>query len=189
MARKARPVPLKIIRFSLDPMEPVEARILRRIKEIGDQLRSEIDFDMTQDEIDRYALKSLLADNLMYEASGARSAFSSAGVAPAVAVAPVAAPAPAPVQAAQEPVPSADAPAQQAPIQPVAPAVAEAQPQAPVEREETNPIQTETAAPATPPAQDESAGASWQAKLVSDGDKPSGVSSLLQGLSWAGEDS
>lgn len=178
MARKARTVPLKIIRLSLDALDPVESRILRRLDEIGKELRATIEFDMSQDEIDRYALKRLLVDALVYESNGARSAFTAAEVPAAVA-------------------PSA-APAAVATIQPVvhAPATPAAPVAAPAAAVQTTsePIRQDVAAPAAPVASETTqtpapaAAGSWQEQLISDSSKAAtAVSPLLQSLSWPGE--
>ncbi len=203
MARKARTVPLKILRFSLDPLEPVESRILRRIEEIGQELRSTIDFEMTQEEVDRFALKRLLADALVYEASGARSAFTAAGHPPAAvpvsAVAPSVAALAAPVVAQPAPVVQ---PVEQEPIVAAAPAVPVVQPPPaeavqdqpePVRQELPQPVEQgagQTVQPAAQAPVSQAPAGSWQEQLISESSaKPAGqVSTLLQGLSWPGED-
>lgn len=180
MARKARTVPLKIIRLSLDALDPVESRILRRLDEIGKELRATIEFDMSQDEIDRYALKRLLVDALVYESNGARSAFTAAEVPAAV----VPSAAPAAVSAVQ--------PVVHAPAAPAAPAAAPA-PAAAVQTT-SEPIRQDVAAPAAPVASEATqtpapaAAGSWQEQLISDSSKATtAVSPLLQSLSWPGE--
>lgn len=189
MARKARTVPLKIIRLSLDALDPVESRVLRRLTEIGQELRNTIEFEMSQDEVDRYALKRLLVDALVYESNGARSAFTAAGQDPVAAfVSPLNAttPAPAAVVAAQ--------PVVQEAVSSVAPAAPVATP-LPVEdvRTQPAPAQQELPQPAAvdenaPPAAQTPAN-SWQEQLLNESGKPTpSVSPLLQNLSWPGED-
>lgn len=187
MARRARTVPLKVIRISLDPLDPVEARVLRRLDEIGRELVQNIagEFEMSQDEIDRYALKRLLADALVYESNGARSVFASEGQGAVVTGQPatLAAAAPAAVQPVMQEVAPAVAPAE--PV--TTPPAVEVQPQPEVARQDAIAPVPEPQAETAQPAAQAPAG-SWQEQLINESSKPGGVSPLLQGLSWPGED-
>ena len=187
MARRARTVPLKVIRISLDPLDPVEARVLRRLDEIGRELVQNIagEFEMSQDEIDRYALKRLLADALVYESNGARSVFASEGQGAVVTGQPatLAAAAPAAVQPVMQEVAPAVAPAE--PV--TTPPAVEVQPQPEVARQDAIAPAPEPQAETAQPAAQAPAG-SWQEQLINESSKPGGVSPLLQGLSWPGED-